>query len=91
MSANCLDQIEDNANKVTTYTFRMSIPIPSYLLAIVIGNLDSRSIDSRTSIISEPDKIDGYAVILKDLGTLLNKTEEYVKHPYVWGNYTILV
>jgi hypothetical protein len=28
---------------------------------------------------------------LRDLGTLLNKTEEYVKNPYIWGKYTILV
>ena len=63
----------------------MSIPIPSYLLAIVIGNLKSQKIDERTSVITEPDNIVNYSAILRSLGNLLNQTEAYVRFPYVWG------
>ena len=91
MSAVCLNQVENVNDKTVTYTFLQKIPIPSYLLAIVIGNLVSAKIDERTSIISEPDKIDEYAKILSNLGVLLTKTEAYVKYPYIWGTYTILV
>jgi len=69
----------------------MSIPIPSYLLAIVIGNLKSQKIDERTSVITEPDNIVNYSAILGSLGNLLNQTEAYVRFPYVWGTYTIVV
>lgn len=91
MSAVCLSQVDNAVDKTSTYTFRLNIKIPSYLLAIVVGNLESKAIDHRSSIITEPTNIDNYAKILKDLGTLLDKTEAYVKHPYVWGNYTILI
>ena len=60
-------------------------------MAIVIGNLSTRIIDRRTSIITEPNKLDEYAKILSSIGTLLDKTEAYVKYPYVWGTYTIVV
>jgi leukotriene-A4 hydrolase len=57
----------------------------------VIGNLASKKIDERTSVITEPDTLDDYANVLRNLGNLLNATENYVMHPYIWGNYTILV
>ena len=91
MSAVCVNQKDNSVDKTTTFTYRLNVPIPSYLLAIVIGNLESKTIDFRTSVITEPNNIENYAHILRDLGTLLNKTEDYVKHPYIWGNYTILV
>jgi leukotriene-A4 hydrolase len=91
MSAVCVNQKDNAVDKTSTFTYRLNVPIPSYLLAIVVGNLESKTIDSRTSVITEPINIDNYAHILRDLGTLLNKTEDYVKHPYIWGNYTILV
>lgn len=61
------------------------------MLAVVIGNLATAIIDYRTSVITEPDNLVEYAKILHNLGDLLNKTEAYVKYPYVWGTYTILV
>jgi leukotriene-A4 hydrolase len=57
----------------------------------VIGNLATQTIDKRTSVISEPTVLNDYAAILHDLGTLLDKTEAYVKVPYQWPTYTILV
>jgi leukotriene-A4 hydrolase len=42
-------------------------------------------------VIAEPNVIGNYSQILHDLGNLLNKTEEYLRYKYVWGNYTILV
>lgn len=91
MSAVCTSQADNFTAKTTTYYFEQDISIPSYLLAIVIGNLQSQPIDSRTSVIAEPNVIGNYSKILKDLGNLLNQTEDYVRYNYVWGNYTILV
>lgn len=91
MSAVCTSQVDNATAQTTTYYFEQDISIPSYLLAIVIGNLQSQPIDSRTSVIAEPNVIGNYSKILKDLGNLLNQTEDYVRYNYVWGNYTILV
>lgn len=67
----------------TTYTFDMDIPIPSYLLAIVAGNIVSQKIDSRTYVISEPTDIERYAAELSELGVFLDALEEYILN-YVW-------
>jgi leukotriene-A4 hydrolase len=91
MSAVCTSQVDNATAQTTTYYFEQDISIPSYLLAIVIGNLQSQPIDSRTSVIAEPNVIGNYSKILRDLGNLLNQTEDYVRYNYVWGNYTILV
>ena len=32
----------------------MDIPVPSYLFAIVVGNLEERIVGKRTSVITEP-------------------------------------
>ena len=56
-----------------------------------MGNLVTAPIDYRTSVITEPSNITAFANILKNLGGLLNQTEKYVKYPYVWGTYTVLV
>jgi leukotriene-A4 hydrolase len=79
-----------NKDSTTTYHFSQPIPIPSYLLAIAVGNLSEKSVGYRTSIISEPNVLDKYVAELEDLETLLDSTEAYLT-PYIWGNYTILV
>lgn len=50
----------------------------------------TKSLGTRTNVISEPETIANDAKELKDLDMLLNKAEEYMG-PYIWGNYTIIV
>lgn len=78
----------DNSKMVSS--FEMNIPIPSYLLAIVVGNLVERQIDRRTFVVTEPTMMDKCAKELEDLGTYLDKAEAYMT-PYIWGTYAILV
>lgn len=91
MSAHEYDAIK-NADKTTTYRFHQDIKIPSYLLAIAVGNLAVKEVGPRASIIAEPgaDYLDRYANELKNLSGLLDMTEEYLT-PYIWGNYALLV
>lgn len=89
MSANESDPITNDDGTIT-YSFTNSIPIPSYLLAIAVGNLTYRSLGSRTGVISEPSFIDKCVFELSDLETYLDKAEAFLT-PYIWGNYTILV
>lgn len=42
------------------YTYIMDLPVPSYLLAIVVGNLQMRTSKLITRIISEPTYLVSY-------------------------------
>lgn len=93
MSANETSDPTKNKDGSFTYHFTNSIKIPSYLLAICVGNLAEVKIGKRSSIIAEPgdDYLTRYATELADVDTLLDKTEEWVGTPYIWGTYSILV
>ena len=73
-----------------TVKYENTIPMPSYLIALAVGDLEYRSLDHRTGVITEPCKIDAVAWELSDLPTFLNYTEDYLT-PYIWGNYSILI
>ena len=86
----------DNNDNTTTYHFYQDIKIPSYLIAIAVGNLAEKIVGdpqySRSSVIAEPGAmfLDLYANELSELDSLLNATEAWLT-PYIWSNYTILV
>ncbi|CDW72343.1 peptidase family m1 containing protein [Stylonychia lemnae] len=81
-----------NTDGTTTYHFNQAIKIPSYLLAMAVGNIQYQKIGDRTGVISEPGEnaLDKYVVELKDLETLLDETEKWLTK-YIWGKYTILI
>ena len=74
----------------STASFSCAIPIPSYLIAIAIGDLEYRSLGARVGVITEPSQMDKVANELEDMGALLDAVEAYMG-PYIWGNYTIIV
>ena len=91
MSANSTGAMSMDYTGETMFTFKNDLTIPSYLLAMAVGNLTRVAIDTRTGVISEPDRVHEYAQILEDLPMLLKKAEEYTKIPYIWGEYNILI
>ena len=91
MSANSTGAMSMDYTGETMFTFKNDLTIPSYLLAMAVGNLTRVAIDKRTGVISEPDRVHEYAQILEDLPMLLKKAEEYTKIPYIWGEYNILI
>ena len=70
--------------------FRCDVRIPSYLMAIVVGDIEYRSLGRRVGVITEPSQMDFVANELKSLETLLDTAENYLT-PYIWGNYTVVV
>lgn len=64
--------------------------MPSYLIAIAVGDLEYRSLGRRVGVITEPSQIDRVANELDTLEQLLDETEKYLT-PYIWGNYSILI
>nr|XP_015796526.2 leukotriene A-4 hydrolase [Nothobranchius furzeri] len=72
------------------YKFRQPVPMPSYLIAIVVGALESRQIGPRSRVWCEKEFVDKAAFEFSETETML-KTAEDLAGPYVWGQYDILV
>jgi aminopeptidase N len=82
----------DAANRrgQTTFRFRMPQPIPSYLLALAVGDLDFRVIGPRTGVWAEPGKVAAAAQEFEDAEAMLAKSEA-LYGPYRWGRYDVLM
>lgn len=72
------------------YHFSQSHPIPSYLLALAVGDLEFRSIDERTGIYAEPAMLNKAAWEFADMGKMVTAAEK-LYGPYRWGRYDVLV
>jgi hypothetical protein len=68
----------------------MTQPIPSYLIALAVGDLRFRPLGPRTGVYAEPSVIDRAAHELSDTEKMVIATER-VYGPYRWGRYDILV
>lgn len=71
-------------------TFQQTVPIPSYLLAIAVGDLYSKQVGPRTHVWAEKDVIDEAAEEFSDTESFI-KTAEDICGPYLWGKYDLLV
>jgi leukotriene A-4 hydrolase/aminopeptidase len=72
------------------YTFKMAQPIPSYLIAIAVGDLSFRPLGKRTGVYAELPVIDKAASELSDTEKMVEATEK-IYGPYRWGRYDLLV
>lgn len=83
----------DNDPKATGkggWRFTMPQPIPSYLLAIAIGEIDARTLGPRTGVYAEPKRIEAAAYELADTEKMVAAAES-LYGPYRWGRYDMLV
>jgi leukotriene-A4 hydrolase len=72
------------------YRFEMTQPIPPYLLALAVGDLEFRRLGPRTGVYAEPTVVGRAAVEFGDLEGML-KACEGLYGPYRWGRYDVLV
>jgi leukotriene A-4 hydrolase/aminopeptidase len=72
------------------YSFRMTRPIPSYLIALAVGDLRFQSLGRRTGVYAEPSVIDKAAYEFADTEKMVETTER-LYGPYRWGRYDLLV
>jgi len=72
------------------YTFESQIKIPSYLIAMAVGDLEFKSLGTRVGVVTEPINIEKAAKEFEDLELMLSEAERFLT-PYVWGNFTVLV
>ena len=73
-----------------TYHFEMPQPIPSYLLAIAVGNIFFAPLGERTGVYAEPELLDKSAYEFADTQAMLELAEQ-MYGPYEWGRYDLLV
>ena len=78
------------AGRIGTFEFEMPQPIPSYLLAIAVGNIYFSPIGDRTGVYSEPETLEASAFEFADTQTML-ETAEAMFGPYQWGRYDLLI
>lgn len=67
-----------------------SVPIPSYLLAIAVGFVESREISRRCRVWSEPSVVEAAAFEFADTEKFL-ETAESLTCKYLWGRYDVSV
>ena len=72
------------------YHFTQAIPVPSYLVAFAIGNIQTRHITPMINIYAEPEVIDAAASEFEDIEKLLHAAEE-IMTPYFWNRLDLLV
>ena len=72
------------------YDFQMDQPIPSYLLALAVGNVEFRSVGPHTGVYAVPELIDAAEYEFGEMEDLLVAAENlYGK--YAWERYDLLV
>lgn len=72
------------------YRFEMKQPIPSYLLALAVGDLDFRPISNRCGVYAEPSMVEKAAYEFADMEKMVQASEE-LYGPYRWERYDIIV
>ncbi|MEL6537654.1 MAG: M1 family metallopeptidase, partial [Bacteroidota bacterium] len=72
------------------YQFEMKQPIPAYLLALSVGNLEFQSLGARSGVYAEPGTLEAAVYEFADLEKMIGVAEG-LYGPYRWDRYDILV
>jgi leukotriene-A4 hydrolase len=83
----------ENSTEVSSdgvYHFRMPQPIPSYLLALAVGDLEFRALGKNSGVWAEKPMIDASHYELADTQKMIDAAEK-IYGPYRWGQYDVLV
>ena len=74
----------------TTYVYKQEIPVPSYLLAFVAGDIAFNPIGQRSGVYSEPGMLKNATYELEEMDEFLD-TIERVLTPYGWKKYSVVI
>lgn len=72
------------------YHFEMEIPIPAYLMALAVGDLEFAAIDDRIGVYAEPGVMEKASREFEEVPWMMTKAEE-LYGPYEWGRYDALI
>ncbi len=77
-------------NETGVYEFEMNQPIPSYLLALAVGDLEFGSLGDRTGVYAEPGQLDASIYEFGETEKMVQIAEELFGE-YAWERYDLLV
>jgi leukotriene A-4 hydrolase/aminopeptidase len=77
-------------NQDGIYKFNMKQPIPSYLLALAVGDVSFRQISARSGVYAEPSLVDTAAWEFADLEKMISSAEGLYGN-YRWDQYDVIV
>lgn len=72
------------------YHFTMNQPIPSYLMALAVGDLEFRKVGESTGVYAEPSMVQATAFEFEDMQKMLESAEK-IYGKYAWDQYDVLV
>jgi leukotriene-A4 hydrolase len=72
------------------YSFSMPQPVPSYLIALAVGDLEFRALGDRAGVYAEPAVVETAAWEFADTEPMMEAAER-LYGPYRWGRYDLLV
>jgi len=81
--------VEDFEGK-RRFLFEMPQPIPSYLTALAVGDIDSRDLSDRVRIWAEPEVLEKAAWEFAEVDSMISVAEG-IFGPYAWDRYDMLV
>ena len=91
MSAEMLTPDGEKATDGThAYRFRMTNPVPPYLIALAVGDLAFASEDGRTGVWTEPSRLAAAKAEFAEVGQMVTAAEG-LYGPYAWGRYDLLI
>jgi aminopeptidase N len=73
-----------------SYTFEMKQPIPSYLLALAVGDLRFQALGERSGVYAEPSMLNAAVKEFEDTEKMILAAES-LYGPYRWERYDIIV
>jgi aminopeptidase N len=78
------------APRTGEYRFEMPQAIPSYLIALAVGDIAFEAMSERTGVYAEPSVVKAAAAEFADTEKMMQAVESMFG-PYRWGRYDILV
>ncbi len=72
------------------FQFNMPQPIPSYLIALAVGDLHFKAMGKRTGVFAEPSVLQAAAAEFEDTESMLEKVES-MYGDYRWQRYDLLI
>ena len=72
------------------FEFRLTRPVPPYLMAVAIGDLAFRPLGPRSGVYAEPATVAAAAYEFADVEKMIGAAESLLG-PYLWGRYDLLV
>ncbi|RDD36645.1 Leukotriene A-4 hydrolase [Trichoplax sp. H2] len=84
------DEIDTKDPTRKIFFSEQSVPIPSYLIALAVGALESRRIGPRSHVWSEKETVDAGAFEFSETETMLKIAEDLLG-PYLWDQYDLLL